>query len=167
MSVVRLAARELLAVDLPVAAHLGDEPLGERVDDRDADAVQAAGDLVAVAAELAAGVELRQDDRERGQALLRDHVDRDARAGVANGHRVVRMDRDVDEVVAAGERLVDRVVDHLVDEVVEAARARRADVHPGPQPDRLEALEDGDVLCGVGCFGHQKSPANQPYCGAG
>ena len=70
ISVVRLAARELLPVDLPVAAHLGDEPLRERVDDRDADAVQAARDLVALAAELAAGVELRQDDRERGQALL-------------------------------------------------------------------------------------------------
>ncbi len=126
-----LASRELLAVHLAVASHLGDEPLGERVDDRDADAVQAAGDLVAVAAELPAGVELRQDDGERRKSLLSDHVDRDARAGVANGHRVVRMDRDVDEVVSARERLVDRVVDHLVDEVMQATRARRPDVHPG------------------------------------
>ena len=77
------AARELLAVDLPVAADLGDEPLGERVDDRDADAVEAARDLVAVAAELPAGVELREDDGQRGQALLLHHVDRDAAAGVA------------------------------------------------------------------------------------
>ena len=65
---VRLAARELLPVDLAVAPHLDDEPLRERVDDRDADAVQAAGDLVALAAELAAGVQLREDDRERRQA---------------------------------------------------------------------------------------------------
>ena len=64
------------------------------------------------------------------------------------------MDRDVDEVVAARERLVDGVVDHLVDEVMEAPRARRPDVHAGSQPDRLEALEDSDVLCGIGCFGH-------------
>ncbi len=41
------------------------------------------------------------------------------------------MDGDVDEVVAARKSLVDGVVDHLVDEVVEAARARRPDVHPG------------------------------------
>ena len=60
---LRNAARELLALDLPVALHLRDEPLGERVDDGDAHAVQAAGDLVAVAAELAAGVQLRQHDR--------------------------------------------------------------------------------------------------------
>ena len=79
MSPVRVAALELLAVDLAVAADLGDEPLGERVHDRDADAVEAAGDLVAVAAELAAGVELREDDGQRGLALaLDDRVDRDA-----------------------------------------------------------------------------------------
>ena len=57
---------------------------------------------------------------------------------------------DLDRVVVARHRLVDGVVDDLVDEVVEAARAGRADVHPGPEPDRLEAFEDGDVLCGVG-----------------
>ena len=53
---------------------------------------------------------------------------------------------DVDGVAVAGERLVDRVVDHLVDEVVQAANAGRADVHAGPLAHRLEALEDGDVL---------------------
>ena len=74
----RDAALELLAVELAVAANLGDEPLRERVHDRDADAVQAARDLVAVAAELAAGVQLRQHDRQRGQPLVLDHVDRDA-----------------------------------------------------------------------------------------
>ena len=126
-----LPARELLAVHLAVASHLRDEPLGERVHDRDADAVQSARDLVALAAELPAGVKLGQDDRERRKSLLRDHIDGDARAGVAHRHGVVRMDRDVDEVVAAGERLVDRVVDHLVDEVMQASRARRPDVHPG------------------------------------
>ena len=52
------------------------------------------------------------------------------------------------------ERLVDGVVDDLVDEVVEAAGARRADVHARAQPDRLETFEDGDVLCGVASLGH-------------
>ena len=49
-------------------------------------------------------------------------------------------------VAEAGERLVDRVVDDLVDEVVQAALAGRADVHAGALADRLEALEDRDVL---------------------
>ena len=162
----RLAAGELLPVQLAVAAHLGHEPLRERVHDRDANAVQAARDLVALAAELPACVELREHDRQRGEPLVRDHVHRDARAGIANRHRVVRMDGDVDEVVPARESLVDGVVDRLVDEMVEASRARRADVHPGSETDGLEALEDGDVFCGVGWLRPSKKPCKSPYCGA-
>ena len=83
------------------------------------------------------------------------------------------MDRDVDEVVPAREGLVDGVVDDLVDEVVETAGAGRADVHAGPQPDRLEAFQDRDVLCGVIRLGHaaqitslnKKSPANRAFRG--
>src|SRR5205085_11882982 len=106
------------------------------------------------------GVELRQDDREGGQTLLGNHVHWDPGTGVADGHGVVRMEGRLDEVVAAGERLVDGVVHNLVDQVMEASRARRADVHAGSQTDGLEALENGDVLCGVGGFSHQKSPAS-------
>src|SRR5205085_6358225 len=80
------------------------------------------------------------------------------------------MERDLDAVVAAGERLVDRVVDGLVEEVVEAPLAGRADVHARPEPDRLETLQDGDVLGGVSGvgvrFGHEKSPANSAFAGA-
>ena len=46
----------------------------------------------------------------------------------------------------SGERLVDSVVDNLVDEVVQAARAGRPDVHARALADGLEALEDSDVL---------------------
>src|SRR5207248_3134324 len=158
-------ACELLAIDLAVALHLGDQPFGESVDHRDADAVEAAGDLVALAAELPARMQLRQDDRQGGQSLVLDHVDRDPGAPVADGDRVVRMDPDLDQVVPAGHRLVDGVVDDLGDEVMEAAKAGRADVHPGPEPDRLESFEDGDVLCGVGSFSHEKSPAIQAFAG--
>ena len=64
-----------------------------------------------------------------------------------NGHR--------DEIVPSREGLVDGVIDHFVDEVV--VRSRRPDVHPGAESDRLKAFEDSDVLCGVGCFCHQKA----------
>jgi hypothetical protein len=114
--------------------------------------MQAAGDLVAVAAELAACVQLRQDHRHRRLLLVLHHVDRDAGAVVAHGHRVVRVKRHLDQVRSSRERLVDRVVDNLEDEVMEPASARRADVHARAQPDRLEALENGDVLGGIGSF---------------
>src|SRR5579862_6153141 len=162
---LRDPARELLAVDLAVAAHLGDEPLRQRVDDGDADPVQAAGDLVALSAELAAGMELREDDRERRKLLILHDVDRDAGAPVLDRHRMVGMERDLDAVVAPRKGLVDGVVDDLVDEMVEAPEPRRADVHARAEPDRLESFQDGDVLCGIACSSHEKSPANPTFAG--
>ena len=149
-----LPTRELLAVDLAVAMDVGDQPFGERVHDRDADAVQPAGHLVPVAAELSACVELRQDDRQRRQPLLLHNLDGDPAAVIRDRHGVVRMDDDLGVVVVPGEGLIDSIVDHLEHEMVETSRAGRADVHPGPEPDRLETLEDGDVFCGVGRFSH-------------
>ena len=74
----RHTAAELLAIDDAVAPHLGSQGLRERVDDRDADSVQPARDLVPVAAELAAGVQLGEDHGQRRQSLVRHHVDGDA-----------------------------------------------------------------------------------------
>ena len=108
--------------------------------------MEAAGDLVAPAlAELAAGVEDGQDDLGRGALLLGMLVDRNAAAVVDDGDRFVGVDRDLDVVAVAGERLVDGVVDDLVDEVMEAARARRADVHARALAHRIEAAEDRDL----------------------
>src|SRR5262249_49531872 len=64
-----------------------------------------------------------------------------------------------------GERLVDAVVDDFVDEVVEPAGPCRADVHARSKPDRFESFEDRDVLGGVGCFTHRKSPGNRALPG--
>ena len=52
-----LAPGELHLIDLPVLVDLHLQPLGQGVDHAGAHAVQAAGDLVAAAAELAAGVQ--------------------------------------------------------------------------------------------------------------
>jgi hypothetical protein len=63
------AALVLLAPDVALAADLDLERLAQRVDDRDADAVQAAGHLVAAAvAELAAGVQDGEHDLDRRAA---------------------------------------------------------------------------------------------------
>ena len=102
--------------------------------------MQAARDLVAPAAELAARMELGEDDLGGGQADALHHADRDAAPVVGDGHPRIRMDSDGDVVAAALKGLVDRVVDDLVDEVVEAAKAGGSDVHAGPLAYRLEAL---------------------------
>jgi hypothetical protein len=58
----------------------------ERVDDRDADAVQAARDLVGILVELSAGMELGHDDLGGGNAFLAVDIDRNAAAIVRDGH---------------------------------------------------------------------------------
>ena len=59
------------------------------------------------------------------------------------------MDGDVDARGIAGQRLVDRVVDDLIDQMMQAHFAGRADVHGGAQADGREAFEDRDIFCGV------------------
>ena len=66
-----------------------------------------------------------------------------------HAHAAVGEDRDVDRVAVAGERLVDRVVDDLVDQVVQAAGTGRSDVHARPLANRFEALENLDLVSPV------------------
>src|SRR6185503_2648150 len=127
----RHAALIRLLVDLPVAPDFEVEYLRERVDHRDADAVQAAGDFIAVVVELAAGVKNGQHHFGGGLAA-RVLIDRNAAAVVDHRDRAVDVDGDVDLVAEPGQRLVDRVVDDLVDQVVQPCRTGRADVHGRP-----------------------------------
>ena len=97
---------------------------GQRVDDRHADAVEAAGDLVALAAELAAAVQLGEGDLDAGHLLLLVDVGGDAAAVVDHPAAAVGQQRDVDPGGVAGHRLVDGVVDDLPHAVVQAASVR-------------------------------------------
>ena len=77
-----------------------------------------------------------------------------AAAVVAHRHRAVRIERDVDFGGVAGQRLVDGVVDDLVDHVVQAgAVVGVADVHARPLAHGIEALEDLDRFRAVVGFG--------------
>ena len=95
----RLAAvDEAHVVLVAVAPDAQVQPVGQAVDHRDADAVQAARDLVGVLVELPAGVQDGHDHLGRRDALALVDVDRDAAAIVGDGDRAVGVDRDVDPV---------------------------------------------------------------------
>ena len=96
--------------------------------------MQAARNLVGAVVELAAGVQDRQHDFSGGLAAF-VLIDRDAAAVVDHGDRLVDMDGDVHLIAEAGERLVDRVVDDFVDQMVQAGGAGRADAHRRPFTD--------------------------------
>ena len=97
--------------------------------------------------ELPASVENRHHDLGGGAFLGRVLTYRNATAVVFDGNRVVEVHLHVDTVAETGQRLVDRVVDDLVDHVVEpAAVISVADVHARPHAHGLESLENLNAL---------------------
>ena len=110
--------------------------------------MQAARHLVAFAAELAARVQDGQDDLDRRLAAL-VHVDGDASPIVDDGDAVVLFDRHVNMVTIAGQSLVDRVVNHLVDEMVQAALRRAADVHARALSYSFQAFQNLNLIGAV------------------
>ena len=140
----RLGIRVRLAPDEPVLVDHDLDPGGQRVDHGDAHAVQATGDRVGLAVELAARVQRGQRDLDGRLLLHRGDVHRDAAAVIDHPDPAVGEQRDLDRVAEAGERLVDGVVHDLLDEVVQATLAGRADVHAGTLADRLQTLEYRD-----------------------
>ncbi len=150
----RHPAAVALAPQLPIARHLDLEPVGERVDDADPDAVQTARGPVCGAAELAAGMQRRQDHLERG--FLREagmRIDRDPAAVVADRYPVAGGELELDARGMAGNGLVHGVVEHLGDEVMQPALVGAADKHAGAATNRLQPLEDLDILGGIAVRG--------------
>ena len=118
------------------------EVLRQRVDDRDAHTVQSARKAVVLVRELAAGVQLREDELDAGHLFLRMHVDRHAATVVLDFERAVAEQAHAHLLRVAFDRLVDAVVDDLVREVV---RPRGVGVHAGPAAHGLEAAKHFDV----------------------
>jgi hypothetical protein len=139
----------LLRPDVTVLVDFDLDPHGQRVDDGDADAVQATRDGVCLAVELATGMQHGQRHLYARHLRLRVDVDRDAAAVVDDLDTTVGQQRHNDLVAEAGEGLVHRVVDNLLDEVVQAALAGGADIHAGSFADGLESFECGNGTCVV------------------
>ncbi len=139
------AMAEAHVVLLAVAPDAQIQPLRQRIDHGDADAVEAAGHLVGILVELTAGMELGHDDLGRRHAFFLVDVDGDAAAVVAHGDRAVAVERDVDQVAIAGQGFVDGVVHHLIDHVMQAgAVVGVADIHARPLAHGIEPAQDLD-----------------------
>jgi hypothetical protein len=143
---------------VPLAGDLHLAPFREEVDHRHADAVEAAGGLVGPLLELAAELEDRHHALERGDVavhLLGDCGWRstgNAAAVVLDRHAAVDVHRHGHVLGMARHALVDRVVDDLVDQVVEASGRVVADIHAEPLADVLavgEMLEIGARVIGL------------------
>ncbi len=119
-------------------------------------------------------MELGHDDLGGRDALARMDVGRNAAAVIGDGHGAVGVERDGHLGRVARQRLVDGVVDHLVDHVVQArAVVGVADIHARPLAHGIEALEDLDRFRAIGIgvdvdcrLGHSEVLRGAPCKGA-
>ena len=109
--------------------------------------MQAAGELVGLVGEFAAGVQAGEDELDAAHFLLGMDVDRHAAAVVRDLQGAVLEEGDVDLLAVAGDRLIDAVVDDLVGQVVGPRGVR---VHARAAAHGLQAGEDFDIGGGVG-----------------
>ena len=145
--VAMLEAGEML---LAVAPDAQLQPVGQGVHDRYAHAVQTARHLVGVLVELTAGVQLGHDDLGGRHAFLGVDVGGNAASVVGDRDRSIGVQDDLDQVGVAGQRLVDGVVDHLIDHVVQArAVVGVADIHAGALAHGVQAFENLDGIGAV------------------
>ena len=126
---------------------------GERVDDGDADPVQAAGNLIGIVLELSAGVKLGHDDLGRRNAFLGMNIHRNAATVIRHSHRTVAVELNRDAVAMARHGLVDGVVHDLEDHMVQAgAVIGVADIHTGSLADSVESAQHLDGISAVFLF---------------
>ncbi|MCY1394010.1 hypothetical protein D9M71_89230 [compost metagenome] len=132
--------------DLAFAANGQAQLVGEGVHYRDTHAMQAAGDLVAVVIELTAGVQHGHDDFRRRNPFFLVDIHRNAAAVVAYGDRLIGVNGDADFAAETRQRLVDGVVHHLEDHVVQTGTVVRvADVHARTLAYRVQSLQHLDA----------------------
>ncbi|MNQ06875.1 hypothetical protein D3C85_196410 [compost metagenome] len=147
-----LALAEFHLVHFAVAADGQAQPFGQGVHAGHAHAVQAAGHLVGVLVELAAGVQLGHDDFGRAAVEFVFLVDigRDAPAVIGDRNGIVGVDRHDDIVAMAGQGFVDGVIHDFEHHVVQAcAVGRVADIHAGALAHGLQPLEHLDRVSAV------------------
>ena len=142
----RLSQTITLGMDMPVTVDCQLEVFRQRVDDGDADTVQATRYLVGVVVELPAGVEHRHDDFCRGYALLLMDIDRNASTVIGHADGIVIVDSYLNLAAIPGQGLVDGIVDDFEHHVVQAgAIIGVTDVHARPFAYGLKPLQDLDV----------------------
>ena len=136
-----IAPLKPLAVEMAVVSHLHLQPFGKGVHHAGAHAMETAGNLVAAAAELAAGMEDGEDHRHRRQPCLLLDTHRDTPAVIGNPDDVPREDIHLNMGAVPRQGFINGVIYNFIDQVMEALGAGRADVHARPLPHRFQPFQ--------------------------
>ena len=143
------APGELHLINQAVFVNLNLQPLRQSVDNRRAHAMQTAGNLIASAAELAAGMEHRENHLQSRLSGLRLDVHGDTAAVIGDGDGVAGVDGDGDMLAVAGQGLVDGIVHDLIHQMVQTGSGGGADIHTGALAHRLQTLQHLNLRAAV------------------
>ena len=104
--------------------------------------MQTAGDLVALAAELAAGMQNGVNHRYGGNSHFGVDPHGDSASVVGHADHIALQYFGLDMVAVACQRLVYGVIHDLIHQMVQTARSGGADIHTGALADCLQSLQN-------------------------
>ena len=93
--------------------------------------MQAPGIFVSALPELAAGMQIGQNQFDRRHLEFGMRIDRNTPAIIADGARPIDMDVNLDAIAETRQMLINGIVQHLKDAVVQPSLVRVADDMPG------------------------------------
>ena len=144
---------EGLPVQQLVARDFHFEAFRQRVDDGNADPMQAARGLIGFLIEFAARMQRGHDDFERRfLGKFRMRIDRNAAPIVGDGEKPGGLEADIDERGVAGDGLVHGIVEGFREKMMKRRLVGAADIHAWPPADGFEPFEHLDRGGGVAGF---------------
>ena len=112
--------------------------------------MEPAGHGITAAAKLSTGVEGGEYNLDGGHFLDRVLIDRNTTTVIGDADPTVGQDHHINQIAVAGKRLIHRVIDDFIDQVVKTAGAGGPDIHTGPLTHCLKAFKDLNVAGAVG-----------------
>jgi hypothetical protein len=138
-----------LGIDLIIQMDKSLTPLGEGVYHGHAHTVKATGNLVGFFVKLAPGVEPGHNQFQGADPFIGMNINRNTPAIILHPDNIVSLQDNKNLTAEALHRLVNRIIDHLKNQMVKAVYARGPDIHTGAFAYRLQILENGDIFSGI------------------
>ena len=125
----------------------------KRIDAANANPVQTAGYFVRIFIEFAARMQNGHDHFQCAFLLLRVDPGRNAPSVIHHLYRIIFVNGHQDVLAVAGQRFVDRIIHHLIDQVMKTLFADIPDIHGRSFPNGFQTFQNLYTVCAiaVGC----------------
>ena len=128
------------------------EILRQRVDDRHADAMQSAGNLVRVIIEFSAGMQFRHNHFDRRYIFFFMNTDRNSTAIIQHTDAVVRVNGHFNLIAKTGHGFIDAVIDDFIYQMMQGFHIGAADIHPRSATYSFQPFKNLNAAGIIFCF---------------